>query len=264
MELVSKTFINAHVFDLTQSNVIPVIPFNTSYILKITDGYIQIFSDTMIAHQTIELETLLDKYVDINFAVFIVNEDELLILSIETILPTLNKAELFIGVLVVISNSTSIEKLKSTHCNILAAFNTTFVCGDMQEAHACIKPLCEVNTKPSLIGVDLADVLDAMSPVGNISVVARVNATSAIELGHKVNCALNTLSLNYSDIVMPSPDGILFILNGGNNIDLQHYSSVGDAFDRWCSADTTIVVGAVIDPNSLDDSIEVVIFIMRL
>ncbi len=113
-----------------------------------------------------------------------------------------------------------------------------------------VQGIADLIIRPGMINVDFADVRTVMSEMGMAMMGSGVanGENRAQEAAEK---AIRSPLLE--DINLDGARGILVNITAGVDLGLHEFEQVGNTVEEFASADATVVVGTVIDPNAGDE-----------
>jgi cell division protein FtsZ len=137
------------------------------------------------------------------------------------------------------SNASLIEAFKAANDVLLGA----------------VQGIADLIMRPGMINVDFADVRTVMSEMG----MAMMGSGSASGEGRAREAAEAAIrSPLLEGINLQGARGILVNISAGLDLSLGDFNEVGETIEEFASADATVVVGTVIDPE-LNDEIRVTV-----
>ena len=113
-----------------------------------------------------------------------------------------------------------------------------------------VQGIADLIIRPGMINVDFADVRTVMSEMG-MAMMGTGRATGENRAREAAEAAIRSPLLE--DIDLDGARGILVNITAGLNLSLGEFSEVGDTVEEFASADATVVVGTVIDPEMTDE-----------
>ena len=113
-----------------------------------------------------------------------------------------------------------------------------------------VQGIADLIIRPGMINVDFADVRTVMSEMG-MAMMGSGHATGENRAREAAEAAIRSPLLE--DINLQGARGILVNITAGMDLSLGEFSEVGDTVEEFASADATVVVGTVIDPEMSDE-----------
>lgn len=113
-----------------------------------------------------------------------------------------------------------------------------------------VQGIAELITRPGLINVDFADVRTVMSEMGTAMMGSGV-ASGEDRAEEAAEAAISSPLLE--DVDLAGARGILVNITAGMDISISEFETVGNAVKAFASENATVVVGAVIDPEMMDE-----------
>ncbi|ACE82933.1 cell division protein FtsZ [Cellvibrio japonicus] len=109
-----------------------------------------------------------------------------------------------------------------------------------------VQGIADLIIRPGMINVDFADVRTVMSEMG-MAMMGTGRATGENRAREAAEAAIRSPLLE--DVNLQGARGILVNITAGIDLSLGEYSEVGSTIEEFASADATVVVGTVIDPE---------------
>lgn len=109
-----------------------------------------------------------------------------------------------------------------------------------------VQGIADLIIRPGMINVDFADVRTVMSEMG-MAMMGTGRATGENRAREAAEAAIRSPLLE--DVNLQGARGILVNITAGIDLSLGEYSEVGNTIEEFASADATVVVGTVIDPE---------------
>ena len=109
-----------------------------------------------------------------------------------------------------------------------------------------VQGIADLIIPPGMINVDFADVRTVMSEMG-MAMMGTGRATGENRAREAAEAAIRSPLLE--DVNLQGARGILVNITAGIDLSLGEYSEVGNTIEEFASADATVVVGTVIDPE---------------
>jgi cell division protein FtsZ len=109
-----------------------------------------------------------------------------------------------------------------------------------------VQGIADLITRPGMINVDFADVRTVMSEMG-MAMMGTGRATGEHRAREAAEMAIRSPLLE--DVNLDGARGILVNITAGLDLSLGEYSEVGSIIEQFSSAEATVVVGTVIDPE---------------
>ncbi len=113
-----------------------------------------------------------------------------------------------------------------------------------------VQGIAELITRPGLINVDFADVRTVMSEMGMAMMGSGV-ASGQDRAREAAESAVHSPLLE--DIDLMGANGILVNVTAGLDLSIGEFEEVGNTVKEFASAEATVVVGTVIDPDMHDE-----------
>ncbi len=113
-----------------------------------------------------------------------------------------------------------------------------------------VQGIADLIIRPGMINVDFADVRTVMSEMG-MAMMGSGHATGENRAREAAESALRSPLLE--DVNLEGARGILVNITAGMDLSLGEFSEVGDTIEEFASADATVVVGTVIEPEMVDE-----------
>jgi len=113
-----------------------------------------------------------------------------------------------------------------------------------------VQGIADLIMRPGMINVDFADVRTVMSEMG-MAMMGTGTAKGENRAREAAEAAIRSPLLE--DINLQGARGILVNITAGLDLSLGEFSEVGDTVEEFASADATVVVGTVIDPEMSDE-----------
>jgi cell division protein FtsZ len=113
-----------------------------------------------------------------------------------------------------------------------------------------VQGIADLIIRPGMINVDFADVRTVMSEMG-MAMMGTGSASGENRAREAAEAAIRSPLLE--DINLQGARGILVNITAGLDLSLGEFSEVGDTVEEFASADATVVVGTVIDPEMSDE-----------
>lgn len=113
-----------------------------------------------------------------------------------------------------------------------------------------VQGIADLIIRPGMINVDFADVRTVMSEMG-MAMMGSGSASGEHRAREAAEAAIRSPLLE--DINLQGARGILVNITAGMDLSLGEFSEVGDTIEEFASADATVVVGTVIDPEMTDE-----------
>ena len=113
-----------------------------------------------------------------------------------------------------------------------------------------VQGIAELITRPGLINVDFADVKTVMAEMGTAMMGTGV-ARGEDRADEAAELAISSPLLE--DIDLAGARGILVNITAGMDISIEEFETVGNAVKSFASENATVVVGAVIDPEMVEE-----------
>lgn len=109
-----------------------------------------------------------------------------------------------------------------------------------------VQGIADLIIRPGMINVDFADVRTVMSEMG-MAMMGTGSATGENRAREAAEAAISSPLLE--NVHLKGARGILVNITAGLDLTLGEYAEVGNAIEEIASADATVVVGTVIDPE---------------
>jgi cell division protein FtsZ len=109
-----------------------------------------------------------------------------------------------------------------------------------------VQGIADLIIRPGMINVDFADVRTVMGEMG-MAMMGTGRATGENRAREAAEAAIRSPLLE--DVDLQGARGILVNITAGIDLSLGEYSEVGSTIEEFASADATVVVGTVIDPD---------------
>lgn len=113
-----------------------------------------------------------------------------------------------------------------------------------------VQGIADLIIRPGMINVDFADVRTVMSEMG-MAMMGTGRATGENRAREAAESAIRSPLLE--DVNLQGARGILVNITAGIDLSLGEYSEVGSTIEEFASADATVVVGTVIDPEMTNE-----------
>jgi len=113
-----------------------------------------------------------------------------------------------------------------------------------------VQGIAELITRPGLMNVDFADVKTVMGEMG-MAMMGTGCATGPNRAREATEAAIRNPLLE--DVNLQGARGILVNITAGLDLSLGEYAAVGEIIEAFASDEATVKVGAVIDPDMLDE-----------
>jgi cell division protein FtsZ len=113
-----------------------------------------------------------------------------------------------------------------------------------------VQGIAELITRPGLINVDFADVRTVMSEMG-MAMMGSGSTSGQDRAREAAEAAINSPLLE--DIDLMGARGILVNVTAGLDLSIGEFEEVGNTIKEFASANATVVVGTVIDPEMHDE-----------
>lgn len=113
-----------------------------------------------------------------------------------------------------------------------------------------VQGIADLIIRPGMINVDFADVRTVMSEMG-MAMMGSGSGTGENRAREAAEAAIRSPLLE--DINLQGARGILVNITAGMDLSLGEFSEVGDTVEEFASADATVVVGTVIDPEMTEE-----------
>jgi len=118
-----------------------------------------------------------------------------------------------------------------------------------QVLQGAVQGIAELITRPGLINVDFADVRTVMSEMG-MAMMGSGEASGEDRAREAAEAAASSPLLE--DINLAGANGILVNITAGLDLSIGEFQEVGNTVKEYASADATVVIGTVIDPEMTD------------
>lgn len=109
-----------------------------------------------------------------------------------------------------------------------------------------VQGIADLIIRPGMVNVDFADVRTVMSEMG-LAMMGTGRASGDNRAREAAEAAIRSPLLE--DVNLQGARGILVNITAGIDLSLGEYSEVGSIIEEFASADATVVVGTVIDPE---------------
>jgi len=113
-----------------------------------------------------------------------------------------------------------------------------------------VQGIADLIIRPGMINVDFADVKTVMSEMG-MAMMGTGTAKGEDRAREAAEAAIRSPLLE--DINLQGARGILVNITAGLDLSLGEFAEVGDTIEEFASAEATVVVGTVIDPDMSDE-----------
>ncbi len=113
-----------------------------------------------------------------------------------------------------------------------------------------VQGIADLIIRPGMINVDFADVRTVMSEMG-MAMMGTGHATGENRAREAAEAAIRSPLLE--DVNLQGARGILVNITAGMDLSLGEFTEVGDTVEEFASADATVVVGTVIDPEMSEE-----------
>ena len=113
-----------------------------------------------------------------------------------------------------------------------------------------VQGIADLIIRPGMINVDFADVRTVMSEMG-MAMMGTGAARGENRAREAAEAAIRSPLLE--DVDLQGARGILVNITAGIDLSLGEFTEVGDTISEFASADATVVVGTVIDPEMKDE-----------
>jgi cell division protein FtsZ len=113
-----------------------------------------------------------------------------------------------------------------------------------------VQGIADLIIRPGMINVDFADVRTVMSEMG-MAMMGTGAARGDNRAREAAEAAIRSPLLE--DVNLQGAKGILVNITAGMDLSLGEFTLVGDTIEEFASADATVVVGTVIDPEMKDE-----------
>lgn len=118
-----------------------------------------------------------------------------------------------------------------------------------------VQGIADLIIRPGMINVDFADVRTVMSEMG-MAMMGTGEASGENRAVEAAEAAIRSPLLE--DVNLQGARGILVNITAGMDLSLGQFTQVGDTIEEFASAEATVVVGTVIDPE-MSDTIRVTV-----
>ncbi len=118
-----------------------------------------------------------------------------------------------------------------------------------QVLQGAVQGIAELITRPGLINVDFADVRTVMSEMG-MAMMGSGESSGEDRAREAAEAAASSPLLE--DINLAGANGILVNVTAGMDLSIGEFQEVGNTVKEYASADATVVIGTVIDPEMTD------------
>jgi cell division protein FtsZ len=113
-----------------------------------------------------------------------------------------------------------------------------------------VRGISDIMQRPGLMNVDFADVKTVMGEMG-MAMMGTGCATGPNRAREATEAAIRNPLLE--DVNLQGARGILVNITAGLDLSLGEYAAVGEIIEAFASDEATVKVGAVIDPDMLDE-----------
>lgn len=113
-----------------------------------------------------------------------------------------------------------------------------------------VQGIADLIIRPGMINVDFADVRTVMSEMG-MAMMGSGHARGENRAREAAEAAIRSPLLE--DVNLQGARGILVNITAGMDLTLGEFTEVGDTIEEFASADATVVVGTVIDPEMSEE-----------
>ncbi len=113
-----------------------------------------------------------------------------------------------------------------------------------------VQGIADLIIRPGMINVDFADVRTVMSEMG-MAMMGSGIAKGENRAREAAEAAIRSPLLE--DVDLEGARGILVNITAGMDLSLGEFTEVGDTIEEFASADATVVVGTVIDPDMAEE-----------
>jgi len=113
-----------------------------------------------------------------------------------------------------------------------------------------VQGIAELITREGMINVDFADVRTVMSEMG-MAMMGTGQASGENRAKEAARLAVSSPLLE--DVDLSGARGVLVNITGGLDMSIGEFDDVGNIIKEFASADATVVVGTVIDPEMTDE-----------
>jgi cell division protein FtsZ len=118
-----------------------------------------------------------------------------------------------------------------------------------QVLQGAVQGIAELITRPGLINVDFADVRTVMAEMG-MAMMGSGTSSGEDRAREAAEAAISSPLLE--DINLAGANGILVNVTAGMDLSIGEFQEVGNTIKEFASADATVVIGTVIDPDMTD------------
>jgi cell division protein FtsZ len=118
-----------------------------------------------------------------------------------------------------------------------------------QVLQGAVQGIAELITRPGLINVDFADVKTVMAEMG-MAMMGSGSSSGEDRAREAAEAAVSSPLLE--DINLAGANGILVNVTAGMDLSIGEFQEVGNTVKEFASADATVVIGTVIDPDMTD------------
>ncbi len=118
-----------------------------------------------------------------------------------------------------------------------------------QVLQGAVQGIAELITRPGLINVDFADVRTVMAEMG-MAMMGSGESSGEDRAREAAEAAASSPLLE--DINLAGANGILVNVTAGMDLSIGEFQEVGNTVKEYASADATVVIGTVIDPEMTD------------
>ncbi|NOX69307.1 MAG: cell division protein FtsZ [Gammaproteobacteria bacterium] len=119
-----------------------------------------------------------------------------------------------------------------------------------QVLQGAVQGIAELITRPGLINVDFADVRTVMSEMG-MAMMGTGVSSGEDRAREAAEAAISSPLLE--DINLAGANGILVNVTAGMDLSIGEFQEVGNTIKEFASANATVVIGTVIDPDMSDE-----------
>jgi cell division protein FtsZ len=116
--------------------------------------------------------------------------------------------------------------------------------------HGAVQGIADLIMRPGMINVDFADVRTVMSEMG-MAMMGTGRATGEMRAREAAESAIRSPLLE--DVNLQGAKGILVNITAGLDLSMGEFAEVGNVIEEFASADATVVVGTVIDPEMTNE-----------
>lgn len=113
-----------------------------------------------------------------------------------------------------------------------------------------VQGIADLIIRPGMINVDFADVRTVMSEMG-MAMMGTGHSSGENRAREAAEAAIRSPLLE--DVNLQGARGILVNITAGMDLSLGEFTEVGDTVEEFASADATVVVGTVIDPEMSEE-----------